>query len=363
MKLKPLLSLIAAYTVSIYSAEISKPTGCFTSTLTEQAVANPSLQGGLIRTTWAKIEPSSGTFDFSSIENSLRLLPENKQWSLAIHGGWSSIDASQAVQPPRFSVGIMQQRKPDEHMSPPWLITEYRAETFPARFRGYAINMPKYWDPSVQRRLASMLQAVAKKYKNDEWLKLVYVPQMTSNGIEGHFNGVPAEDLLRAAGLSTGQENKFALLWTQAALSAIRATASAFDNKAVAFEVHELLGSADIPILIMKEIQADPELKDQVGIGMWWLSGKTDYQPDLVQAIEEFPGDLYGQVIGRSDQTYRFPNGDYGNVFEQAKKLGMRYIEPWNYEFEKNTCNALMDEFNRYAKEAFVSDHSNSQSP
>lgn len=363
MKLNLLLSLILAYTVSIYSAEISKPTGCFTSTLTEQAIANPSSQGGLIRTTWAKIEPSPGTFDFSSIEKSLRLLPKNKQWSLAIHGGWSSIDASQTVQVPRSSSDPMQQRKPDEHMSPPWLITEYGAVTFPLRFRGYVVNMPKYWDTSVQRRLASMLQAVAAKYKTDERLKLVYVPQMTSNGIEGHFNGVPVETLLRAAGLSAGQENKFGLLWTQAALTAIRATTSAFDNKAVAFEVHELLDSADIPIRIIKEIQADPELKNQVGIGMWWLSGKTDYQPDLLQALEKFPGDLYGQVIGRSDQTYRFPNGAYGNVFSQAKKLGMRYIEPWNYEFEKNTCNAQMDDFNRYTQETFATSHCNSQSP
>jgi hypothetical protein len=363
MKLKPLLPLIAACTLAGYSAEISKPTGCFTSTLTERAAANPALQGGLIRTTWAKLEPSPGIFDFSSIENSLRLLPKNKQWSLAVHGGWSSIDSGQAVKPPTFNAGAMPPRKPDEHMSPPWLVTECGAETFPARFRGYAVNIPKYWDPCVQQRLASMLQAVAEKYKDDERLKLVYVPQMTSNGLEGHFNGVPAEDLLRAAGLSAGQENKFELLWTQAALSAIRATASAFDNRAVAFELHELLGSADIPIRIMKEIQADPELKDQVGIGMWWISGKTDYQPDLVRALEKFTGDLYGQVIGRSDQTRRFRNGDYASVFEQAKTLGMRYIEPWNYEFENNTCNELMDEFNRRTRETFASGSSGNPSP
>ncbi len=363
MTLKPLLLLIAAGTLAGYAADISKPTGCFASKLTERAVANPSLQGGLIRTTWAKLEPSPGRFDFSSIEDSLRLLPKDKQWSLAVHGGWSSMDTGQAVQPSRFSTGSMRPRKPNEHMSPPWLVTEYGAETFPAHFRGYAVNMPKYWDPSVQRRLASMLQAVAERYRDDERLKLVYVPQMTGNGLEGHFNGVPAEDLLRAAGLSAGQEKEFAQLWTQAALSAIRATASAFGSRAIAFELHELLGSADIPLRIMKEIQADPELNDQVGIGMWWISGRTDYQPDLIRALEKFPGDLYGQVIGRSDQTHRFRNGDYATVFEQAKQLGMRYIEPWNYEFENNTCNDLMDEFNRSTRKTFASGRSGSLSP
>jgi hypothetical protein len=346
MKLTPLLPLMAACVLPVCSAEISKPTGCFSSTLTERAVANPAMQGGLIRTTWAKLEPSPGTFDFSSIENQLRLLPGNRPWSLAIHGGWSSIDVARAVEPTR--------RKPDEHMSPPWLVTEYGAETFPARFRGAAVNMPKYWDAAVQRRLSAMLLAVAEKYKGDERLKLVYVPQMTGNGLEGHFNGVPAAELLRAAGLSPGQEKQFGLLWTRAALSAIRATASAFDNKAVAIELHELLGNADIPTRIMTEIQADPSLNHQVGIGMWWISGKTDYQPDLVRALEQYPGDLYGQVIGRSDQSARFPGGDYGTVFEQAKKLGMRYLELWNYEFENNTCNGLMVEFNRFSRETFA---------
>ena len=349
------LMVFVTYLVPVYSAEISKPTGCFTSTLTKRAVANPALQGGLIRTTWAKIEPSPGTFDFSSIETSLRLLPKNKQWSLAIHGGWSSMDATQPVQSPRRNKEIMLPRKPDEHMSPPWLITKYGAKTFSARFRGYTVNIPKYWDSSVQLRLASMLQAVAERYKSDKRLKLVYVPQMTSNGIEGHFNGVPVTDLLQAAGLSSGQEKQFEFLWAQASLSAIRATSSAFDNKAVAFEVHELLGNANIPIRIMKEIQADPKLKNQVGVGMWWISGKTEYQHDLVRAIEKFPGDLYGQVIGRSDQTNRFPNGNYGKVFERAKKLGMRYLEVWNYEFEKNTCNDLMEAFNRYTQKTFAS--------
>ena len=120
--------------------------------------------------------------------------------------------------------------------------------------------------------------------------------------------------------------------------------------------MHELLGSAEIPEQIMKGILDDPELKDQVGIGMWWISGKTDYQSDLVRAIEKFPGDVYGQVIGRSDQSHRFPAGNYAAVFEQAEKLGMRYIEPWNYEFENHTYDALVEAFNKYCeKQYFIS--------
>jgi hypothetical protein len=240
-----------------------------------------------------------------------------------------------------------------EPHTPTWMVSELNIETFSSSFRGRATEMPKYWDPIVQERLALLMQALADGYKEDERLKLVYVPQMTSNGIEGHFNGVPHTTLLAAAGLDSGEEDEFGESWTGAALATIRSTVAAFDNKAVAFQVHELLGSADIPEKIMKSILDDPELKDQVGIGMWWISGKTDYQPDLVRAIAKFPGDVYGQVIGRSDQSHRFPDGDYAAVFEQAENIGMRYIEPWNYEFENHTHDDLLEAFNRYCEEQY----------
>jgi len=34
---------------------------------------------------------------------------------------------------------------------------------------------------------------------------------------------------------------------------------------------------------------------------MWWISGRTTYQPNLVNALMEFPGDIYGQII--DDET------------------------------------------------------------
>jgi hypothetical protein len=73
----------------------------------------------------------------------------------------------------------------------------------------------------------------------------------------------------------------------------------------------------------------------------------------LIRAIEAFSGDVYGQVIGRSDQPDRFQDGDYATVFEQAKKLGMRYIEPWNYEFEHHTHDDLFAAFNRYCEQLY----------
>lgn len=321
--------------------------------LTGRAVQNSSLRGGLVRTSWAKLEPEPGRFDFSDIERQLALLPKDKEWSLAVYAGWTSITPDSDAERPGQLNRPQPRRRPMEPHTPEWMVSEQHIETFNSSFRGHATEMPKYWDPIVQKRLALLMQALADEYKQDDRLRLVYVPQMTSNGIEGHFNGVPNSTLLAAAGLDSGEKEKFVEIWTDAALAAIRSTAAAFDTKAVAFEVHELLGGAEIPERIMKRIQDDPNLKDQVGIGMWWISGKTDYQSDLVRIIEKFPGDVYGQVIGRSDQSHRFPTGDYAAVFEQAKKLGMRYIEPWNYEFENHTHDDLFKAFNKHCEAVY----------
>jgi hypothetical protein len=353
MDFKNLILLAVACCISTYAGEIEKPRGCYSSMLTEGAVQNPALQGALIRTSWAELEPKSGAFDFSAIEQQLQLLPQDKYWSLAVYAGWTSIDSGSETEPSGHFKQQRSTRRPLEPHTPPWMVSELGIETFTVPFRSQLAEMPKYWDPVVQERLAILMNMLAEEYKNDSRLKLVYVPQMTSNGIEGHFNGVPANTLLAAAGLEPGDEDEFEIIWTGAALSAIRSTSQAFNNKAVAFEVHELLGSSAIPEKIMTDILADPELKGQVGIGMWWISGKIDYQSDLVRAIERFPGDIYGQVIGRSDQAYRFPRGDYSAVFEQAEELGMRYIELWNYEFENHTHDGQLEAFNIYCKKQF----------
>jgi hypothetical protein len=353
MSVQTLIPLFIACCLNCYAQNFDKPLGCYSSMLTGRAAQNPNLNGGLVRTAWAKLEPEPGRFDFAEIERQLQALPKNKNWSLAVYAGWISIDPDSAPESGGKFGKQQLSRRPMEPHSPPWMVSELGIETFACRFRDMETEMPKYWDPVVQKRLAILMQALADEYKDDPRLKLIYVPQMTSNGIEGHFNGVPHTTLLQAAGLNSGETDRFGEIWVSAALSAIRSTANAFDNKAVAFELHELLGSAAIPEKIMNEILDDPTLKDQVGIGMWWISGKTDYQADLIRAIEKFSGDVYGQVIGRSDQNHRFPGGEYAAVFEQAKQLGMRYIEPWNYEFENHTHDDLLEAFNRYCEKQY----------
>jgi hypothetical protein len=162
--------------------------------------------------------------------------------------------------------------------------------------------------------------------------------------------------LMTAAGINLSDldaEDQFEDIWVQASIDASKKTANAFESKAIAFEVHEVLDRVSIPQNIMNQFLSDSEFENRVGIGMWWISGGSTYQPDLIEIIKNYPGDLYGQVIGNSSQADKFPDGNYASVFAQAKELCMRYIEPWNYEFENNTNNNLMTDFNEFSLDYF----------
>lgn len=350
---------IAMCNKSENKSKVVKPTGVFTSVITEKAIKNGDdiMQGGLIRVEWAQLEPNPGQFDFSSIEKKLAILPLGKKWSLAVHGGWTSVDKND---PDLYGSDVLPNGAPRStiqlNMSPKWLVSDFGVDTFEMEFRRVTVNMPKYWDTNLQNRLKILMTALAVKYGSDPRLQLVYVPQMTSNGVEGHFNGVPDITLLDAADI-TAEDNlakeKFAKIWVKASLDASHITAEAFINKAIAFEVHEVLGSASIPKSIMDTFIIDSSFGNRVGIAMWWISGRDTYQSDLVSYISEYTGDLYGQVIGNSSQTERYLNGDYSEVFSQAKDLCMRYVEPWNYEFENNTQSENMIDFNVYTSKYF----------
>ncbi|MCC9606279.1 hypothetical protein LOC68_18670 [Blastopirellula sp. JC732] len=348
MKTPCTLTLLLLFAVTSFGKEVEKPTGAYASKITPRAVENKQMQGGLVRVAWSEIEPKPGRFDFAPIEQQVRLLKPGMNWTLAIHGGWTSTERQDnTARGPRRPLSL----------SPSWLVSDLHVETFAMSFRGNPVQMPKYWDPVVQKRLKEMLQAVGDKYGKDERLKLIYVPQMTSNGTEGHFNGVPPETLFQAAGINPrdkAAEQKFGDIWLQASAETTQSVLKAFPEKAVAFEVHELFRSTAIPSRLISEFQK-PAYENRVGIGMWWISGKTNYQGALIAVLKGYQGDLYGQVIGRSDQQDRFPNGDYAAVFKQAEELGMRYIEPWNYEFENHTCDEALQKFNASTRSKYGS--------
>jgi hypothetical protein len=88
-------------------------------------------------------------------------------------------------------------------------------------------------------------------------------------------------------------------------------------------------------------------------VAMWWLSGNTDYQSELIDHLRTYEGDIYGQIIGRSDQPERFRNNDFTAVFQQGEDLCIRYIEAWPYEFENHTYDAEFSDYNTFADSVF----------
>lgn len=297
---------------------ISKPKGIFSSAgSTSNTVLNHSeARGVLIRAFWKDIETTEGNFNFTSVDNQINAVKaKGKKYSLSILAG---------------GIG-----------SPDWLITQKNAPYFNYVFRGLPYKLPLIWDNTVLTYLGKFADKLAEKYNNDTSLLLVYIPQMTANGVEGHLNGV-SQTAFAAVGYT---ETK----WIDASLQNAKKFANVFTEKALAFEVHELFSSTNPASTIISNLWGDNTLNHRVGAAMWWISGNTTYQPNLITVLQNFPGDIYCQVIDRSDSTASFPNGDYTKVFEQAKQIKARYIEPWDYEFGINSWDATFHNFNLYS--------------
>ena len=303
------------------TTDITKPKGLYTSSFgNETALDNNQVNGSLIRVKWSEIEPNKGIYDFSSIEQFREIIKgRNLKWSLGVLAGGDS---------------------------PLWLTESIGADYFEIGGSNNTVKrIPKIWDTRVNERLTLLAEALSNEYNEDEDLVLVYVPQMTANGIEGHFNGVTTDELLNA-GLTADN-------WVNGVKETARIFADAFTKKAIAVEVHYIMEDTSIPNRIMTDLWNEPSLNHRVGVAMWWISGKNIYQPNLVNALIDFPGDIYSQAIGRSDQPSRFENNDYTTIFEQAQTIGIRYMELWEYEFVNNTFPQEFKSFNDYANTNF----------
>lgn len=317
------LSFAVLVTASPFAgADTFKPSGLYTSHFKGQAINslyNADAKGGLVRVNWSEIEPTKGNYNFFAIEDlAEEARNSNKKWSLAVLAGPSS---------------------------PNWLYTA-GAKSLTIEFRGAKKTVPQFWDPIVQERLAALATALAKKYNSDTSLGLVYIPQMTANGIEGHFNGTSTSSLT-SQGMTADK-------WKSGAKGAAKSFAKQFSNKALAFEVHEVLDKYDLPMSIINDLWNDASLNQRVGAAVWWLSGRTDYQKNLLSSLKNYKGDIYAQAIASSKEPTRFLNNDFLTLFSQAKAMKMRYIELWNYEFENQTYNSAFSDFNTWSTNTYA---------
>lgn len=187
-----------------------------------------------------------------------------------------------------------------------------------------------------------MAQNLAEEFKGDPNLKLVYVTQMTANGLEGQFNGIPWDKLQGAGYTQAG--------WIGGVERTAKYFADNFDNKAIAVEYHYVPDdNGNLTAIPAEKIIANlmTYASGRIGAAMWWLSGDTNYQSDLLNYYSNtYQGDLYCQLIGASYETTkddnRFPLG-YHQAFLQAQQLGARYVEPWEYVYQHSRAKPYDD--------------------
>ncbi|MBT4792439.1 MAG: hypothetical protein HON90_12780 [Halobacteriovoraceae bacterium] len=334
--------------------KIEKATGIYASMISGSDTQNPIVthaqsNGGLIRTTWNKIETSDQVFDFSSIDNQLAIIEKNNhnkpefKFSLAISAGCGSITSS----------GY-----------PLWMDARTDIDKWTIKFRdNTCTNMPKGWDQDYLDELKEFAEALALKYGKDDRLTLIYVPQTTGNGIEGHFNGnFKDRDVHDWTPLTDQGLNEET--WVKAMKEASLIFADAFKNKAIAIELHEVIDTHIIPLKAVDEIYNDPRSEGRVGIAMWWMFGKFEHS-ELMAGFKNFKGDVYGQVGANSKQIGRFGGCGYDSIFDLAIDLNMRYIEPWDTEFklagthgiDQDSYNTQVEnfkKFNEYVSKKFL---------
>ena len=326
--MKNSIKLIFSISVLLISLTVNaqiiiKPNGCYAGTNGFQpaVMSHPESRGVLIAKKWYEIEISPGVFDFNSLNSDInKVKAAGLKYSLAILAG---------------AVG-----------SPDWIIDMMNVDFISYEFIGDTVRLPFWWDTIVQTRLDVLISELGVQYSQDTSLSHVYVTQMTTNGVEGHLNGLNINDFN-----SVGFTNQ---KWIDAAKATTYSFANAFPNVPIVFEVHEINNDTIVPATVINELYADPALCKRVGLSMWWISGKTSYQPNLINYISNFNGDKYAQVIGRSDQLERFEDSLYSNVFVQAKQLGIRYIEPWPFEFQNHTHDSLFQDFNQWSDNIFL---------
>ncbi|MGH1335032.1 MAG: T9SS type A sorting domain-containing protein [Aureispira sp.] len=309
---------------SIKAQNIYKPTGCSGSSgpnVSTAILQHSQDRYQLVSVKWSDIETSPGVFSWTVLQSKINTVKNyNKKYALAVIAGGPG--------------------------SPDWLMDSLNAPYMNYLFRGtISYRLPLWWDVIVQQRLSFMISALGTQFASDTSLALVYVTQMTANGIEGHLNGISIPTLSNNGFTATN--------WINAVKQTAYYYAASFPAKAIAIEVHDIDGASIIPSTIINDLYNDSSLCQRVGAALWWLSGKTTYQPNLLTVLQNFPGDKYAQFIARSDQPERFKDSSITTVFTQAKQLGVRYIEPWLYEYQNNTVDSLLQDFNDWSDTHF----------
>jgi len=321
---KFILSILITF-ISINSSyaknNIVKPTGVYAKYSGKRSILrNEDIDGFLITVKWNELENIEGEYDFSIIDSKIKKIEfYNKSWALAVRAG--------------------------PH-SPKYL--KRKAEFFLYNAPNGAKKIPNYWDGNSQESIRRLMVVLARRYNHNPYLKLVYVPQMTPDGVSSKFKTIkePYKELYDA-GFTKDK-------WIASIVESSIYTATSFSNKAIAVEIQEVAGDHETAIEILRTLYNDKNIGDQIGASLWWLSGDIDKQKDLFEILKNYQGDKYVHISGNSSQSWKYGYRGFHYIFWQAKELGARYIEIDNYELKNESSEKHIKSFNTYSDKKFV---------
>jgi hypothetical protein len=211
-----------------------------------------------------------------------------------------------------------------------------------------AVEMPVPWSTNFQAHYRTLISAWADEFADNPNVKLVYVPQPSVNGIEGLMSTAHEAELLAQFGAD------WPTLWRQGVIDLMNIVREYFPTQKLAIELHDV----DDTYIHSKWVMENLPDSD-CGIANWWTSGKTTYQTDLLNTMIAWDGDIYCQIITNTNgatNRAKLQDSDIYTAFMQARNMGAKYIEPWEYEFKDanqydgpvftRTQNEIMQWFN-----------------
>jgi len=219
-----ILMLVLLILETVSGQDILKPVGCFAGTngTNINVLTHQEARGVLLTERWSTIESTPGIFDYSSLDTKITTVKnQGLKYALAVPAG---------------AFG-----------SPSWLVDSLNADSFNYNYQGNVQTLAKWWDSIVEDRLNTLISNLGNKYASDSSLSHVYVTQMTSNGVEGHLNGVVMNDFINA-----GYNDS---LWINSAIKTTNKFLSAFPNIPIVFEVHEINQDTLVPSEIMSHFK------------------------------------------------------------------------------------------------------------
>lgn len=276
----------------------------------DPAVASKSfVKGILVRIGWKDIEPSDNTYNWALLDNQINAANSyGKKISLAISGGPNS---------------------------PSWLYslgTQTISYTIP--FPG---TIPVLWNTTFLTKWTEFVRALGNKYKNDTTIRLVYISNATTNGIEMQLPFSPTPSY---ASISY-TDQKVINSWKQV----IDTFSVAFPNHYLSNDFHPVNSSNAVADSVYN--YAKLKMPNRYGANAWWWTqNNTTVYPSQYTILQNsavtniFTG--VQMAYSATTDSASFGAGGLHTALSLAISKGICYWEVWNQDILNPNLASLL---------------------